>query len=591
MKNFKTNQLIRLALSAILVLPLLGAAQTADTNGGESTTAAAVATNVTLLEAETNKPSSENTNNPSEEARPSRSKFHVSFSDSKDHVSFGHDVEIRPGETVSELTVFGGSARVRGKVQGDAVVFGGKLDVDGEIGGDAVVFGGNIHLQTNAAVRGDAVVFLGGTRLETNATVGGDAVTFGGGVELADGASVHGDVVPFALPGAGGGLPRWVEQWFKQCVLKLRPLAPSVGWLWPIAGAFFLLYLLVAAAFAKPVGVCVEALNRSPVTTILVGLLTKLLIPFVCLLLAITGVGVLVLPFLGIALMLVSVIGKVALLEYFGMSLVRQISSGSIQKPLASLAIGWLLVTILYIIPVIGLITWGILGFWGLGCVVTATFGAMRRERPPKTPIQPAPFVPVPGSGAEPGSSAASPAFAPGSPQASPAAAGEQAQASAASSFTPPKFSMPVGGGANVPENLAYPRAGFWERLAAGFLDLILVSILAGLASVPPMPILHHFRGPPFGLLVALAYFAGMWAWKGTTVGGIVLNLKVVRFDGQHLTFAVAVVRALAGAFSVIVFFLGFLWIAWDRENQGWHDKIAGTLVVRLPRGNPLICI
>jgi uncharacterized RDD family membrane protein YckC len=182
------------------------------------------------------------------------------------------------------------------------------------------------------------------------------------------------------------------------------------------------------------------------------------------------------------------------------------------------------------------------------------------------------------------------PAFAPGSASAS-TAAGEQAQAGTASSFAPPQFTIPTGGGTNVPENLTYPRAGFWERLAAGFLDLILVSILAGLTSAPPLPIVHHFGGPSFGLLVALAYFAGMWAWKGTTVGGIVLNLKVVRFDGQHLTFAVALVRALAGAFSIVVLYLGFLWIAWDRENQGWHDKIAGTLVVRLPRGNPLICL
>jgi uncharacterized RDD family membrane protein YckC len=72
-------------------------------------------------------------------------------------------------------------------------------------------------------------------------------------------------------------------------------------------------------------------------------------------------------------------------------------------------------------------------------------------------------------------------------------------------------------------------------------------------------------------------------------VGGIVLGLKVVRVDGQPVTFAVALVRALAAGFSVIVLFLGFLWIAWDREKQGWHDRIAGTVVLRLPRGTPLI--
>ena len=90
---------------------------------------------------------------------------------------------------------------------------------------------------------------------------------------------------------------------------------------------------------------------------------------------------------------------------------------------------------------------------------------------------------------------------------------------------------------------------------------------------------------------MSLAYFAGMWTWKGTTVGGIVLCLKVARLDGRPLTFVVALVRALAAAFSVIVLFLGFLWIAWDADKQGWHDRIAGTVVLRLPRGTPLVCI
>jgi len=123
------------------------------------------------------------------------------------------------------------------------------------------------------------------------------------------------------------------------------------------------------------------------------------------------------------------------------------------------------------------------------------------------------------------------------------------------------------------------PRAGFWERMAAAFLDVVLVSILGALVG-----------GPPLGLLVALAYFTGMWAWKGTTIGGIVLKLKVVRLDGRPVTFSVALVRGLSAAFSVVVLFLGFLWIAWDRDKQGWHDKIAGTTVVRLPHTQSLVC-
>jgi uncharacterized RDD family membrane protein YckC len=132
-----------------------------------------------------------------------------------------------------------------------------------------------------------------------------------------------------------------------------------------------------------------------------------------------------------------------------------------------------------------------------------------------------------------------------------------------------------------VPEALAYPRAGFWERMGAGFLDLVLLSVISSIA---------RRMGFHWFFLIALAYFSGMWAWKGTTVGGIVLGLKVVRVDGSPLAFIVALVRALAAGFSAVVLFLGFVWIAWDPEKLAWHDRIAGTAVVRLGRGTPLVC-
>jgi uncharacterized RDD family membrane protein YckC len=49
------------------------------------------------------------------------------------------------------------------------------------------------------------------------------------------------------------------------------------------------------------------------------------------------------------------------------------------------------------------------------------------------------------------------------------------------------------------------------------------------------------------------------------------------------------VVRSLTSLFSLVVAFLGFLWAGWDREKQTWHDKIAGTVVVRMPKGFSLI--
>ena len=83
-------------------------------------------------------------------------------------------------------------------------------------------------------------------------------------------------------------------------------------------------------------------------------------------------------------------------------------------------------------------------------------------------------------------------------------------------------------------------------------------------------------------LLVLAAYGAAMWKLRGATIGGIVFDLQVVRLDGQPIDWETAIVRALACFLSLAVAGLGFFWIAFDHGKQAWHDKIAGTAVVRV---------
>ncbi|MBI4625110.1 MAG: RDD family protein [Verrucomicrobia bacterium] len=123
------------------------------------------------------------------------------------------------------------------------------------------------------------------------------------------------------------------------------------------------------------------------------------------------------------------------------------------------------------------------------------------------------------------------------------------------------------------------PRAGFWIRVAALLLDAILLGIIVGIL---------HRGGPTLPLLLA-AYGAVMWKMKGTTIGGIVCGLKVVRIDGREIDWATAIVRALGCFLSLAVVGLGFIWVAFDDEKQSWHDKIAGTTVVRMPKGVSLL--
>jgi uncharacterized RDD family membrane protein YckC len=334
-----------------------------------------------------------------------------------------------------------------------------------------------------------------------------------------------------------------------------------------------------------------EELARRPATTFFVGLLTKLVAPLAILLLAVTGIGIFVIPFLVAALLLAAVLGKIALATWIGGGLGRPF--GASLRPVPAFAVGSLVILVLYIVPVVGLVALAILSVWGLGAAVTASLAGLRREMPEKVATPPAPpasgpIPPEPVSKAAPafsGSGAVLYAAAPGETESVPGAETPRFPAadtgSGESGATPaPMPVRPTEPPVMMPEAYAYPRASFWERMGAAFLDIVLVSILSSLVG-----------GLPLGLLVALAYFAGMWAWRGTTIGGIVLGLKVVRYDGQPVTFAVALVRSLSSALSTIVLFLGFFAIAWDADRQGWHDKIAGTIVLKQPRGTPLVCL
>ena len=76
---------------------------------------------------------------------------------------------------------------------------------------------------------------------------------------------------------------------------------------------------------------------------------------------------------------------------------------------------------------------------------------------------------------------------------------------------------------------------------------------------------------------------------KGTTIGGVICGLKVVRLDERPVDWGTAIVRTLGCFLSLAVVGLGFIWVAIDDERQSWHDKIAGTTVVRVPPGASLV--
>jgi len=140
--------------------------------------------------------------------------------------------------------------------------------------------------------------------------------------------------------------------------------------------------------------------------------------------------------------------------------------------------------------------------------------------------------------------------------------------------------------------NLAsFPRAAFLDRAAAFVIDVVLLLFVSEIFDRQSM-----YRDDDFLLPLMLVYFIGFWVWKGTTVGGIVANLRVVKVNGGELSFLEGLVRGLTSVLSFGALGIGVLWIlrsdlvAADGQpaRQAWHDLAAGTYVVKVPKGYPL---
>ena len=132
--------------------------------------------------------------------------------------------------------------------------------------------------------------------------------------------------------------------------------------------------------------------------------------------------------------------------------------------------------------------------------------------------------------------------------------------------------------------------AGFWIRTGAAIIDSILVVILL----VPILTLLYGadtlLAGVPTDgtsylllnyLLPAVAVIV-FWVYKSATPGKMVLGLTIVdgKTGGKPST-GQFVVRYLGYYVSMLPFFLGIIWVGIDKRKQGWHDKLAGTVVLR----------
>ena len=136
----------------------------------------------------------------------------------------------------------------------------------------------------------------------------------------------------------------------------------------------------------------------------------------------------------------------------------------------------------------------------------------------------------------------------------------------------------PFGGAPVATGGASGPRAGFWTRFGAAFIDGLIIGVPANIIGLAISPAL----GQALSILAAIAYFTYFEGGPtGQTIGKKALGIRVIDLaTGGPIGNSRAFIRYIGRFVSTIVFLLGYLWMLWDPEKQTWHDKFAGSVVV-----------
>lgn len=122
------------------------------------------------------------------------------------------------------------------------------------------------------------------------------------------------------------------------------------------------------------------------------------------------------------------------------------------------------------------------------------------------------------------------------------------------------------------------PLASIESRFMALIIDSMILGAVAGAGFLGA----RNGAGGGLGLIVGLAY---QWFFMtqngGQTIGKMLMGIRVVKANGEPLRASDAILRYLGYYLNSAIMMIGWLWATWDDDRQGFHDKLAGTLVVK----------
>jgi uncharacterized RDD family membrane protein YckC len=135
--------------------------------------------------------------------------------------------------------------------------------------------------------------------------------------------------------------------------------------------------------------------------------------------------------------------------------------------------------------------------------------------------------------------------------------------------------------------------ADWKSRCGAFLLDYILTLLTPALTLVLAVYVKRRLSSPTAAsVIVVIGYLATavviffnyvyFYIRRGQSFGKRFMSVRVVRTDGRSIDYQTAILRNIVGyPLSILLFGLGVVWMLWDGKKQGWHDKLARTVVIK----------
>jgi hypothetical protein len=263
--------------------------------------------------------------------------------------SVKEDIVVGKGQTQENIVSFGGNVTIEGRVRQSVVIFGGSVTVAGEVGDSVVGFGTTINLRSTAAVKKDVFSIGGVLNKEPGSAVGGDTVYFHAGEVFSN--LFRGGL--FTFP-------------FIPLILVLM-LIGSFIWL--------LIAIVVAALFPRQITLAASRIRASFWPVVGTGAVALLIFGGLVIFFALLSLVIIGIPFLLLLLalgLIIKIFGNVVIFYFFGESVARAFRRQA-PAPMAAVILGLIVVTLIKLVPLLGL-------FVSLGLTVIAWGVAVRTK-------------------------------------------------------------------------------------------------------------------------------------------------------------------------------------------------------------------